>query len=143
MKVGSRGDYGLRALVFLASVADRGEPVQVHTIAQRQKIPEDYLRQLLVNLRLAGLVRSVRGPHGGYLLAKAPVDISMGEVLDVLEGQPEQLQCRHITDNDERCSILAGCNIRFKWHHLGIGIAGSYHQVSSISYTTQRSGPYV
>ena len=115
MKVGSRGDYGLRALVFLASRAETGDPVQVHAIAEHQQIPEDYLRQLLVHLRLAGLVRSVRGPYGGFLLARPPADISMGEVLDVLEGPPDAMRCRHIDEGGERCSILAGCNIRARW----------------------------
>ena len=91
MKDGSRGDYGLRALVFLAASVELGKPVQIHAIAERQQIPEDYLRQLLVQLRAAGLVKSVRGPHGGYLLAKTPADISMGEVIEVLEGAPEQI----------------------------------------------------
>ena len=86
MKDGSRGDYGLRALVYLAARAEHGKPVQIHAIAERQQIPEDYLRQLLVQLRAAGLVKSVRGPHGGYLLAKMPLEISMGEVIEVLEG---------------------------------------------------------
>lgn len=115
MKVGSRGDYGLRALVYLASVADKGEPVQIHAIAKRQQIPEDYLRQLLVNLRLAGLVRSVRGPHGGYALAKSPHEITMAEVLDVLEGPPEDMHCSHFSEGKERCSLFAGCNIRAQW----------------------------
>jgi Rrf2 family protein len=115
MKVGSRGDYGLRALVYLASLSDSGEPVQIHAIAERQQIPEDYLRQLLVHLRLAGLVRSVRGPHGGYLLAKPATEISMGEVLDVLEGPTDPMSCRHLDDGAERCDILAACNIRAKW----------------------------
>ncbi len=116
MKVGSRGDYGLRALVFLASRAAQGEPVQIHAIARRQQIPEDYLRQLLVHLRLAGLVRSVRGPHGGYLLAKDPREITMGQVLDILEGPPETMHCSHVLKGAERCSLLAGCNIRTRWN---------------------------
>ena len=115
MKVGSRGDYGLRALVFLASRRDPKEPVQIHAIAERQQIPEDYLRQLLVNLRLAGLVRSVRGPHGGYLLAKAPSQITMGEVIEVLEGPPERMHCSHVAEGKPRCALLAGCNIRAGW----------------------------
>ena len=115
MKVGSRGDYGLRALVYLASVAAHGEPVQIHAIAMRQQIPEDYLRQLMVNLRLAGLVRSVRGPHGGYLLAKDPSQITMGEVIEALEGPPETMHCSHLAEGAPRCSLLAGCNIRVRW----------------------------
>ncbi len=115
MKVGSRGDYGLRALVYLASRVSEGEPVQIHDIAERQQIPEDYLRQLLVNLRLAGLVCSVRGPHGGYMLAKPAAEISMREVIEVLEGPSEEMHCSHLIDGGERCSLLAGCNIRARW----------------------------
>jgi len=102
-------------LVFLACRADAGEPVQIHAIAERQQIPEDYLRQLLVQLRLAGLVKSVRGPHGGYLLAKAATAITMGEVLDVLEGPLDPMPCRHLDNDGERCDILAACNIRATW----------------------------
>lgn len=115
MKVGSRGDYGLRALVYLAQVPLDGEPVQVHTIAEEQQIPEDYLRQLLVNLRGAGLVKSVRGPHGGYLLNKPPRDISMGEVIVALEGPPENMHCRMLNEGGERCSLKFGCEIRGRW----------------------------
>ena len=115
MKAGSRGDYGLRALVYLASVKGDNRPIQIHTIAERQQIPEDYLRQLLVQLRLAGLVRSVRGPHGGYLLAREPEAISMGEVLDVLEGSGDPMPCRHLDADEPRCNVLAGCNIRHLW----------------------------
>ena len=116
MKVGSRGDYGMRALVYLASLTDSSSPVQIHAIAQRQQIPEDYLRQLLGNLRAAGLVRSVRGPHGGYLLAKAPDQITMAEVLEVLEGPPEDMHCSyHCNLSEEMCSLMGGCRIRASW----------------------------
>lgn len=116
MKVGSRGDYGMRALVYLASLTDTASPVQIHAIAERQQIPEDYLRQLLGNLRAAGLVRSVRGPHGGYLLAKAPDQITMAEVLEVLEGPPEDMHCSfHCKLSNEMCSLLGGCKIRASW----------------------------
>ena len=116
MKVGSRGDYGMRALVYLASLSDTGSPVQIHAIAQRQQIPEDYLRQLLGNLRAAGLVRSVRGPHGGYLLAKEAADITMAEVLEVLEGPPEDMHCSfYCEQTEEMCSLLGGCRIRLSW----------------------------
>ncbi len=111
MKVGSRGDYGMRALVCLASMRDSGNPVQIHAIAQRQQIPEDYLRQLLGNLRTAGLVRSVRGPHGGYLLAKKAEEISMAEVLGVLEGPPDEMSY----SESEISSVLGGEQIRDRW----------------------------
>ena len=117
MKDGSRGDYGLRALVFLAAHADGAKPLQIHAIATSQLIPEDYLRQLLVQLRSAGLVRSVRGPHGGYLLARDAAEISVAEVLEVLEGPPEQLHHNfERTRNNEPCQILGSDNIRACWN---------------------------
>ncbi|MEL6339683.1 MAG: Rrf2 family transcriptional regulator [Myxococcota bacterium] len=115
MKVGSRADYGLRAVVYLASLPDKDEPQQISAIAQRQQIPEDYLRQLLTQLRTAGIVRSVRGPHGGYMLARDPTQITMGEVVEVLEGPPERMRCNHLDCGDPRCALLGGCEIRARW----------------------------
>ena len=117
MKDGSRGDYGLRALVFLAAQIDGSKPLQIHAIATSQLIPEDYLRQLLVQLRAAGLVRSVRGPHGGYLLAKAAEEISVAEVLEVLEGPPDQLHHDFERTNQEGpCQIVGSEKIRACWN---------------------------
>lgn len=138
MKVGSRGDYGLRALVYLASLVDQGEPVQIHAIAARQQIPEDYLRQLLVHLRLAGLVKSVRGPHGGYLLAKSPTEITMVEVLDALEGPPDPMHCRHLDTGGERCDILAGCNIRARWRDAVNAMQDTLRQTTLADLAAER-----
>ncbi|MEM6732161.1 MAG: Rrf2 family transcriptional regulator, partial [Myxococcota bacterium] len=74
-----------------------------------------YLRQLLTQLRSAGLVRSVRGPHGGYMLARNPKEITMGEVIEVLEGPPERMRCNHNDCGDPRCQLLGGCEIRARW----------------------------
>ena len=86
MKISSKGDYGLRALVDLAQHFESREPVQVKDIARRQRIPEEYLGQLMVGLRRAGLVHSVRGAAGGYLLARPPAEITVAQVLETLEG---------------------------------------------------------
>jgi Rrf2 family transcriptional regulator, cysteine metabolism repressor len=86
MKISSKGDYGLRALVDLAQQYDAHDPVQVKDIARRQRIPEEYLGQLMVGLRRAGLVHSVRGAAGGYLLARPPAEITVAQVLETLEG---------------------------------------------------------
>ncbi|TAK20466.1 MAG: Rrf2 family transcriptional regulator [Chloroflexota bacterium] len=87
MKISSKGDYGLRALVDLALHHDAGAPVQVKDIARRQNIPEEYLGQLMVGLRRAGLVNSVRGAFGGYLLSRHPSEITVAQVLETLEGE--------------------------------------------------------
>ncbi|MCU0494606.1 MAG: Rrf2 family transcriptional regulator [Chloroflexaceae bacterium] len=85
MRISSRGEYGLRALFDLAQLYGRG-PVQSEEIAQRQGIPVNYLNQLLIQLRKAGLIESLRGPQGGHLLARAPTSITLLDALRVLEG---------------------------------------------------------
>jgi Rrf2 family protein len=85
MRISSKGDYGLRALFDLAQHYGEG-PVQSEAIATRQGIPVNYLNQLLITMRRAGLIESLRGPQGGHLLARKPDSISLLEALTVLEG---------------------------------------------------------
>lgn len=85
MRISSKGDYGLRALFDLALHVGQG-PVRSREIAERQAIDEHYLNQLLIQLRRAGLVQSIRGPQGGHLLARPPREITLREALQALEG---------------------------------------------------------
>lgn len=85
MRISSKGDYGLRALFDLAQRYGEG-PVQSEEIARRQGIPVNYLNQLLITMRRARLIESVRGPQGGHLLARPPETITLLEILTVLEG---------------------------------------------------------
>lgn len=82
----SKTDYALRALLDLAQ-GRPSDPVQSREIAFRQAVPEAYLNQLLVTLRRAGLVRSVRGANGGYTLGKDAGRLTVAEVFDVLQGE--------------------------------------------------------
>lgn len=86
MKLSTRGRYGLRALLDLA-VFSNGEHVALYNIAERQHISENYLEQVFSILRKAGLIRSVKGAQGGYVLGDDPANIKIGTVLRVLEGQ--------------------------------------------------------
>ena len=86
MKVGSKGYYGLLALVDVAQNTKGQQLAQVKEIAKRQKIPEEYLGQIMVLLKRADLVHGARGPGGGYRLARPAEKISVTEVLKVLEG---------------------------------------------------------
>jgi len=86
MKVGSKGYYGLLAMADLVQNDKGHQPVQVKEIARRQKIPEEYLGQIMVLLKRANLVHGTRGPGGGYYLARSPESISVSEVLKILEG---------------------------------------------------------
>src|SRR3712207_5716605 len=85
MRVSSRADYGVRALFDLAQRHGQG-PTQSRDIAARRDIPEAYLHQVLGALNRAGLVRSTRGPAGGHELARQPGDISLWDVLLILDG---------------------------------------------------------
>ena len=85
MRISSKGEYGLRALLDLAQHYGK-DPVTSADIAARQKIPESYLNQLLITLRKAGLVRSVRGPKGGHALVFPPDRITLADAVVVLEG---------------------------------------------------------
>ena len=85
MKLSTRSTYGMRALVELALTSGRS-PVSAALIAKRQELSVAYLEQLLHRLKKEGLVTSIRGPRGGYLLAKGPAHITMADVVRVLDG---------------------------------------------------------
>jgi Rrf2 family transcriptional regulator, iron-sulfur cluster assembly transcription factor len=84
MKLTTRGHYSVKALLDLSLQKNYG-PASVTEIAQRQSLPAPYLEKLLIELRRAGLVVSVRGSQGGYQLARSPAKISVGQVLEALE----------------------------------------------------------
>ncbi|MBI4525870.1 MAG: Rrf2 family transcriptional regulator [Deltaproteobacteria bacterium] len=86
MKVGSKGYYGVLAMADLVQNYKSRQPTQVKEIARRQKIPEEYLGQIMVLLKRANLVHGTRGPGGGYHLARTPESIRVSEVLQALEG---------------------------------------------------------
>lgn len=104
MYVSSKGNYGLRAVLDLALHYGEGV-VQSAEIASRQDIPESYLVQLLNPLRNAGLVRSVRGRKGGHELIRRPEEITVGAVLEVLEG-PVQLAAEYKEGSDGAPDVL-------------------------------------
>jgi Rrf2 family protein len=83
MKLTTRGHYSVKALLDL-SLQPQARPASVKTIAQRQDLPAPYLEKLLIELRRAGLVESVRGTQGGYRLARSPAQISLGQILEAV-----------------------------------------------------------
>jgi len=85
VKISTKGRYGLTIMMDLASRYGEG-PTSLRSIAQRHDLSEHYLEQLVAPLRNAGLVKSIRGAYGGYVLAKQPDEISAGDVIRVLEG---------------------------------------------------------
>lgn len=85
MKVSTRGDYACRALLSLA-LHPEDQPTSVRDIAERTGLPQPYLEQILLALKGAGLVRSKRGVGGGYVLARQPADITLGQVVSAVDG---------------------------------------------------------
>ncbi len=85
MKVSTKGRYGLRALADLA-VNSKGEPVSVASIAQRQNISGNYLESIFSTLKKAGVIKSIKGVNGGYVLREDAQDIGIGDILRILEG---------------------------------------------------------
>ena len=88
MALSAKVRYGIVALIELASIHSQGGVLQVAEIAQRQSIPDRYLEQMLTSLRRARILRSIRGPKGGYQLARPPAEVPLLEVVAALEGQP-------------------------------------------------------
>lgn len=117
MRLSSRGRYGVRAVSELVAAYGDG-PVTVRTIARRQGISSSYLEQLLSLLRKGGIVRSVRGRRGGYLLAAPPEQISLGEVLAALEGPVSLTECVD-SSGVRACKRSAHCLTRPFWEGLG------------------------
>ena len=85
VKISTKGRYGLTIMMDLANRYGEG-PTSLRSIAQRHDLSEHYLEQLVAPLRNAGLVKSIRGAYGGYVLAKQPEEISAGDIIRVLEG---------------------------------------------------------
>ncbi len=114
MRVSTKGDYGVRALIELALRYGEG-PIQSAEIAARQRIPEPYLDHLLTTLRRAGFIRSVRGPQGGHELVREPADIHLDEVLEALEGSLSPSAC---LDEGSQCARNGGCSQREIWQEV-------------------------
>jgi len=105
MKLSTRSRYGTRLLLDMARSYRKG-PVQLNAIARRQKVSVKYLEQILIPLKKAGYVVSKRGPKGGHMLARPPEDITIGEIVSLLEGSPELLECLAnpgICDRSDEC----------------------------------------
>lgn len=87
MKLSVKSDYAARAVLGLARHSPNGGAMRVEDLASEQRVPANYLVQILIELKAQGIARSVRGKEGGYLLARAPSDITLGDVLRAVHGE--------------------------------------------------------
>lgn len=120
MKLSTKGRYGLRAMIDMARYSEK-EPVSISSIAVRQGISEGYLEQLVSLLKREGLVKSIRGAGGGYILARDMEDISVGDILRALEGSLEPVRCAAFY-SEEGCTASDGCVTKYVWQKINESI---------------------
>jgi len=116
LKFTTKSEYGLKAVLNLAENFGKG-PIPIHDIAENHGISENYLEQLLSTLRRAGLVKSVRGAQGGYMLASSPKEITVGEIIRILEGSIAPKKCVD-DENPNACNRAENCAARMVWEKL-------------------------
>lgn len=120
MKLSTKGRYGIHAMYDLAQYYQEG-PQPLKAVAERQQIPEAYLEQLMRPLRKADLVAAARGAQGGYMLSRAPAEITVGQVLRALEGELAVVDCLLEEDVCEKACV---CPTRLVWQKLRDGLNG-------------------
>lgn len=127
MRVSTKGDYGIRALIELAHHYGDPKPMQSGDIAARQHIPESYLEQLLTLLRRSGFIRSVRGPQGGHALIRNPRELRVAEVIESLEGPIVLSDC---LDERSPCAKSGGCAQTDMWAAVKDAVLGVLDNVT-------------
>lgn len=137
--ISTRSRYGLRFLVELSQRTNEG-PVDLRSIAEHQEIPETYLAKLIVPLRSAGIIRSARGAKGGYELARNASQVSICEVVEILEGRMSLLEC---TEHPETCARSADCPTLPVWVGLEKAVRDYLQSVSVADVAAPRDPDYV
>lgn len=138
MWISRRTDYATRALLALALDQD-SRPVKIQELAERTDTPVSILEQVLPQLRSAGIVRSERGPSGGYRLNHAPEDITLERVVRVLQGPLAPISCatRH---EPEPCSMLEGCSLNAAWAEVRDATIAILERTTFATLAKQASG---
>ncbi len=116
MKITTQGDYGLKCILRI--LEGKGNAVSIEEICRSEKLSIDYVEQLLIRLRRQGLVNSVRGPGGGYVLGKNPKKINLRDVVAALENNPFETVCKRLRKNKVRCSRSRRCKIKAIWQKI-------------------------
>lgn len=115
MKISTKGRYALRMLIDLAAHQDEGY-ISLKDISEHQHISKKYLEQIVPMLNKSGILRTNRGNRGGYMLAKAPEEISVGDVLRATEGSLAPVSCLEYEVND--CPRVSVCTTLYVWEGL-------------------------
>ncbi len=139
MWVSRRTDYATRALLALA--IEGGGPLKLEALARRTAVPQSVLEQVMPTMRIAGLVRSERGPSGGYRLNKAPEEITLERVVKLFHGQLAPISCatRH---NPEPCPMMLGCTLRDVWEEIRDATISLLAGVTFADLAARAGGPW-
>lgn len=121
MKLSTKGEYAARAVMDIASHYAEG-PVKIRDVAERQEIPLKYLESILLALKRAGVLRSKRGPGGGYYLARPAEEITVGEVIRAMDGPLAPIGCVSVSAY-EFCSREGICGLKTVWQEVRDAIA--------------------
>lgn len=119
MKISTKGRYALRLMLDLA-LNGQGQPAALRDVAGRQDISEKYLEQLVAPMTRAGLLKSVRGASGGYLLTRSPADYTVGEILRTQEGSLAPVECA----DGQACARSSQCVTVDLWRRLKEAVDG-------------------
>ena len=133
MKLSTKSRYAARLMVNLAWNYEKG-PVQLNEIARREDISEKYLSQIVITLRGAGLIQSVRGARGGYLLGKKPSEISLADIVEVMEGGLNIVDCIKETP---RCGRSDSCITRYVWEKVSKAVRETLEDISLMELAGQ------
>lgn len=130
MRLTTKSRYGARAILDLA-YNYAGKPVQVKDISKRQEIPLRYLEQIFRGLKKSNIVKSVRGPAGGYYLAKDPKEITVGDIIRATREPINPVFCvDNETESIKRCSRAEQCVMRLVWKEAGEKITEFFDSVT-------------
>jgi Rrf2 family protein len=127
MKLSTKGRYGLRAMIDLADYSEEA-PQSIANIAARQSISDSYLEQLMAKLKKAGLIESIRGAQGGYVLAKPMDTISVGDILRALEGDLSPVKCAGLK-GESQCMESGSCVTRNVWKKIDDSIQNAVDSI--------------
>ncbi|MBI4550586.1 MAG: Rrf2 family transcriptional regulator [Candidatus Omnitrophica bacterium] len=129
MRLTTQSEYALICLKLLCR-NDSGKPVSVTTIAEQEEMSKDYVEQLFLKLKKAGIIKSVKGAHGGYLLAKEPSQITFREVIEALEESVYETFCSPQVRERIVCKHFDLCSLRPIWHRLKVLIDDFFSRIT-------------
>ncbi len=142
MRITRWGEYGLLCCLYLARKSD-DTAVGATEIAEDQGIPVQYAQQILHRLKKGGIIKSVRGPHGGYKLLKPPKDITLKDILYAAEGRTFEIICDTDPIRPGVCDLKLDCGLKSVWQELKVAIDDllASHSLSSVAERHQLIKP--